>query len=250
VSREVTIQVRPVTGRDFEADIRTAVEIARATPGIADVRAYTKDESERLVEPWLGSGLNLDDLPIPRLIVIKLWSGPPPDFAALRETLAAKVPSASLDDHRRWIDRMRTMAGSAVAGGVAILLLVLAVTMLSVSFATRGAMAANRPIIEVLHYVGATDGFIGSQFRRHFLLLGFKGGAIGGGAAMLLFGFASTLSNWLAGTPGGEEAAALFGSFSMSAGGYVTILGQIAVMALVTAFASHRTVKRTLESIE
>jgi hypothetical protein len=36
----------------------------------------------------------------------------------------------------------------------------------------------------------------------------------------------------------------------MGAGGYVTILGQIAVMALVTAFASHRTVKRTLESIE
>jgi len=250
VSREVTIQVRPTTGRDIEADISKAVGIARATPGIADVRAYTKDESERLVEPWLGSGLNLDDLPIPRLIVIKLWTGPPPDFGALRETLAAAVPSASLDDHRRWIDHMRTMAGTAVAGGVAILLLVLAVTMLSVSFATRGAMATNRPIIEVLHYVGATDSFIGSQFRRHFLLLGLKGGAIGGGAAMLLFGLASALSNWLAGSPSGEEAAALFGTFAMSAGGYVTILGQIAVMALVTAFASHRTVKRTLESIE
>ena len=250
VSREVTIQVRPTIGRDIEADINKAVGIARATPGIADVRPYTKDESERLVEPWLGSGLNLDDLPIPRLIVIKLWTGPPPDFSTLRETLAAAVPSASLDDHRRWIDHMRTMAGTAVAGGVAILLLVLAVTMLSVSFATRGAMATNRPIIEVLHYVGATDSFIGSQFRRHFLLLGFKGGAIGGGAATLLFGLASTLSNWLAGTPSGEEAAALFGTFAMSAGGYVTILGQIAVMALVTAFASHRTVKRTLESIE
>jgi cell division transport system permease protein len=250
VSREVTIQVRPATGRDVEADISKAVGIARATPGIADVRAYTKDESERLVEPWLGSDLNLDDLPIPRLIVIKLWTGPPPDFGALRETLAAEVPSASLDDHRRWIDRMRTMAGTAVAGGVAILLLVLAVTMLSVSFATRGAMATNRPIIEVLHYVGATDSFIGSQFRRHFLLLGLKGGAIGGGAAMLLFGLASALSNWLTGSPSGEEAAALFGTFAMSAGGYVTILGQIAVMALVTAFASHRTVKRTLESIE
>jgi cell division transport system permease protein len=250
VSREVTIQVRPTGGRDVEADVNKAVGIARATPGIADVRPYTKDESERLVEPWLGSGLNLDDLPIPRLIVIKLWTGPPPDFAALRETLAATVPSASLDDHRRWMDHMRTMAGTAVAGGVAILLLVLAVTMLSVSFATRGAMATNRPIIEVLHYVGATDSFIGSQFRRHFLLLGLKGGAIGGGAAMLLFGLASALSTWLAGTPGGEEAVALFGSFAMSAAGYVTILGQIAVMALVTALASHRTVKRTLESIE
>ena len=80
------------------------------------------------------------------------------------------------------------MAGTAVVAGVAVLVLVLAVTVLSVTFATRGAMATNRPIVEVLHYVGATDGFVASQFQRHFLMLGFKGGAIGGGAAILLFG--------------------------------------------------------------
>ena len=81
---------------------------------------------------------------------------------------------------------MRTMAGTAVVAGVAVLALVLAVTVLSVTFATRGTMATNRPIVEVLHYVGATDSFIAGQFQRHFLVLGFKGGAIGGGAAILL----------------------------------------------------------------
>ena len=74
-------------------------------------------------------------------------------------------------------------------GGIAMLALVLVVTVLSVTFATRGAMATNRPIVEVLHYVGATDSFVASQFQRHFLLLGLKGGAIGGGAAIVLFGF-------------------------------------------------------------
>src|SRR6202034_4353087 len=174
------IQVRPAPGHDIEGDLRKATEIVRGAPGIADVRAYTKEESARLVEPWLGAGLSLDDLPIPRLIVVKLLSGARPDLAGMRKTLAAQVASASLDDHRRWIDRMRTMAETAVAAGLAVLALVLAVTMLSVTFATRGAMATNRPIIEVLHYVGATDAFIGSQFQRHFLVLGFKGGAIGG----------------------------------------------------------------------
>ena len=43
--------------------------------GVAEVRAFTKEESARLVEPWLGAGLALDDLPIPRLIVVKLTSG-------------------------------------------------------------------------------------------------------------------------------------------------------------------------------
>src|SRR6202167_2101505 len=167
VSREITIQVRPVNGRDIEADVRATIDIARGTAGIADVRAYTKEESAQLIEPWLGSGLTLGELPIPRMIVVKLVSGAAPDFAALRQSLAAQVPSASLDDHRGWIDRMRTMAETAVAGRIAILSLVIAVTVMSVTFATRGAMAANHPIVEVLHYIGATDGFVAGQFQRH-----------------------------------------------------------------------------------
>jgi cell division transport system permease protein len=250
VGREVTIQVRPADGRDLEADVRKATEIARATAGIAEVRAFTKEESAQLVEPWLGAGLALDDLPIPRLIVVKLWSGATPDFAALRKRLATQVPSASLDDHRRWIDRMRNMAGSAVAGGVAVLALVLAATVLSVTFATRGAMTANRPIIEVLHYVGATDAFIARQFQRHFLILGFKGGAVGGGAAILLFGAVEAANTWLAGTAAGDEVTALFGRLSIGVSGYLAIMAQIVLMAVVTALASRRIVNHTLVTID
>jgi cell division transport system permease protein len=250
VGREVTVQVRPAAGRDIEADVSKAVAAARAAPGIADVRAYSKEESEKLVEPWLGAGLHLDDLPIPRMIVIKLAAGVTPNFAALRQALANQVPTASLDDHRGWMERMRTMAGTAVICGLAVLGLVVAVTMLSVTFATRGAMATNRPIVEVLHYVGATDSFVASQFQHHFLLLGLKGGAIGGGAAIILFGCAEAARAWLAGTPSGDEAAALFGSLSIGVKGYVAIVIQIVVMAVVTALVSRYTVNRTLETID
>ncbi len=83
--------------------------------------------------------------------------------------------------------------------------LVVIVTVLSVTFATRGAMATNRPIVEVLHYVGATDGFVASQFQRHFLLLGFKGGAIGGGIALLLFGILGAASAGCPAAPGARK---------------------------------------------
>ena len=250
VGREITIQVRPVSGRDIEADVRAAADVARATAGIADVRVYSKTESEQLVEPWLGSGLALGELPIPRMIVIKLVPGSTPNFAALRQALAARVPSASLDDHRGWIDRMRTMADTAVVAGIAILVLVVAVTVLSVTFATRGAMATNRPIVEVLHYVGATDGFIARQFQRHFLVLGFKGGAIGGGGAIIMFGIVGAANAWLTGTAGGDEAAALFGSSSIGIGGYLAMFSQIVLMAVVTGLASRRTVNHTLANID
>jgi cell division transport system permease protein len=250
VGREVTIQVRPAPGRNIDADVRTASDIARATPGIAEVRVFTKEESARLVEPWLGGGLSLDDLPIPRLIVVKIAAGMRPDFAALSQALTARVPTSSLDDHRRWIDRMRTMAETAVFACIAVMALVWAVTVLSVTFATRGTMATNRPIVEVLHYVGATDSFISNQLQRHFLILGFKGGAIGGGVAILLFALLEVAKTWFAGTAAGDEIAGLFGNLSIGVAGYLAILLQIIFMALVTAFASRRTVNRTLQSID
>jgi cell division transport system permease protein len=250
VGREVTIQVRPAAGRDIEADVRNAVVVARGTSGVAEVSAYSKEESEKLIEPWLGGGLHLDDLPIPRLIVVKLTSGATPDFSGLRAKLASQIPTATLDDHRGWMERMRTMAGTAVVAGLAVLGLVIVVTMLSVTFATRGAMATNRPIVEVLHYVGATDSFVASQFQRHFLLLGLKGGAIGGGAAIVLFGCAEAARVWLAGTPSGDEAAALFGNLSIGVDGYLAIMIQIVIMAVLTASVSRHTVNRTLETID
>jgi cell division transport system permease protein len=250
VSREVTIQVKPLSGRNIDADTRAAVALARGTAGVADVRAYTKEESEQLVEPWLGSGLNLSELPIPRLIVIKLVPGAATDFSALRAALSAQVPTASLDDHRGWIDRMRDMAETAVIAGIAILALVIVVTVLSVTFATRGAMATNRPIVEVLHYVGATDSFIARQFQRHFLLLGLKGGAIGGGIALMFFGILQAANSWLSDSTAAQEAGVLFGSLSVGAGGYLIILGLIVLMAAVTALTSRHTVNQTLESIE
>jgi cell division transport system permease protein len=250
VAREVTIQVIPAAGRDTDATVAKAAAVARAFPGIGEVRPYSKDESAKLLEPWLGAGLTLDELPVPRLIVVKIGADAAPDIPQLRRLLAEQVPGATLDDHRGWIERMRTMAGSAVAAGIGVLLLMIAATMLSVTFATRGAMATNKPVIEVLHFVGAKNGFIAGHFQRHFLLLGFEGGAIGGGGAIALFAFAGVISRWFAGSAGGEQTAALFGSFSIGISGYVAVLAQVVLIALVTALTSRHTVNRTLESIE
>jgi len=250
ISREVTIQVVPAPGRDLDAAAEKAASVARASPGIAEVQPYSKEESTKLLEPWLGSGLSLDELPVPRLIVVKLASDATPDLAQLRRVLAEQVPGAVLDDHRGWIGRMRAMAGTAVAFGICILVLMFAATILSVTFATRGAMATNKAVIEVLHFVGAKNGFIARHFQHHFLILGLQGGAIGGGAAILLFALASALSRWFAGTPGGDQTAALFGSFSIGFVGYAAVLAQVALIAGVTALTSRQTVNNTLEMID
>jgi cell division transport system permease protein len=250
IASEVTIQVRPAQGRDLERDVRTVVETVRGTPGILDVRAFTDQESGKLLEPWLGTGLSLNDLPVPRVIVARITPGETIDLVAMRQRLAQAVPSASLDDHRAWIERMRTMTNATVFAGLGILALVIMATIISVSFATRGAMAANRPIIEVLHFVGAGDRYIANRFLRHFLRLGLEGGLIGVGAAMLLFGFAESIGGWFSGTPVGDQFAALLGTFSLRPSGYLILVLQAVLIAVITAWSSRRTLLATLADID
>jgi cell division transport system permease protein len=246
ISREVTIQIMPAPGRDLDVSVDRAASVARSVAGIVDVRPYSKEESAKLLEPWLGSGLSLSELPVPRLIVVKIAADAMPDLGQLRRVLADQVPGAVLDDHRGWVDRMRAMAGTAVAAGVCILILMFAATILSVTFATRGAMATNKTVIEVLHLVGAKNAFIAQHFQHHFLVLGFQGGAIGGGAAIVLFAAAAVLGHWFS----GGQASALFGSFSIGIIGYAAVLGQVVLIALVTALTSRHTVNSTLEMID
>lgn len=250
VSSEITIQVKPLTGRDLERDTQAVTEAVRGQPGIAEVQPYTKEQSAQLLEPWLGTGLSLDDLPVPRVIVARVVPGTVLDIAGLRSRVTQVVPSASVDDHRAWVERMRSMTSAVVLAGLGILALVIVATIISVSFATRGAMAANRPIVEVLHFVGAGDRFIANRFFRHFLRLGLQGGIIGGGAAMLMFGFSESIASWFSGTPVGDQFAALLGTFSLRPSGYLALAGQAVVIAGITAWASRRTLFATLNDIE
>ena len=250
VASEITIQVRPQAGRDVERDTAAVADAIRGQPGIIEVRPFTREESAKLLEPWLGSGLSLDELPVPRVIVARVAPGATLDLAGLRARAAQVAPAASVDDHRAWIERMRSMSGATVFAGIGILVLVIIATIISVSFATRGAMAANRPIVEVLHFVGAGDRYIADRFFWHFLLLGLEGGVMGGGVAMLGFGFSESIAGWFSGTPVGDQFAALLGTFSLRPSGYLVLAVQAVFIAGITAWASRRTLFATLDEIE
>lgn len=248
VSREVTIQIRPTPQRDIEEDIRTAVSLASQYPGIQKAQAFTKAEAEHLLEPWLGTGLNFNDLPIPRLIVLELKSGQRPDFTELRKQLQEKIPASSLDDHALWMSRLSTMANTVIGVGIMLVVLVLGAVGLAVAFATRGAMAGNREVVEVLHFVGANDNFIAKEFQRRFFGMSLRGsiiGAIAAIATMLAFGMLSR--SWRA-SAAGEQLEALFGSFDIGWSGIFAIVLVALVVSAITAIVSRVAVRRFLNA--
>ena len=249
VSNEMTIQIRPDSHRRIDDDVARAVMLASGLKEVESVRAVPKAESDKLLEPWLGTGLDLVELPVPRLIVLKLRAEPGPDLAGFGTTLRREIPTATLDDHRLWVRRLSAMAGTIIASGFAVVLLVLTAAALAVAFATRGAMAGSRDSVEVLHFVGADDDFIAREFQSRFIRLGLRGGLIGGLAAIAAIGLVGFLASRWNATPEAEQLQALFGAFEIGWTGYAAVVLVALVVAAIAGLVSRVTVRRHLRML-
>lgn len=179
LAREVTVQIREIDGRDMEQEIKKAEAILKSTQGVLAVKVLSREEALALLEPWLGNLGSLGDLPIPRLITVTIDPASPPDLDALEKSLAAEVPGASLDTHKRWQSELTRMASVLTSIALAILGLIGFCAIAIVVFATRSALEANREVVAVLHLVGARDGFIARQVWGRFLKTGLTAGLIG-----------------------------------------------------------------------
>ncbi|KQT85844.1 ABC transporter permease [Aurantimonas sp. Leaf443] len=250
ISREITVQVKPEEGLDMAGALAKVQAIALGTPGVTSAGVLDDAATGRLLQPWLGEGLDLDELPVPRLVVVSIDENAPPDFAEMGLRLKSAVPSAELDDHRAWVSRLVSMAHATVLVGAAILALVMVATVLTVVFATRGAMSGNRQIIEVLHFVGARGSFIAGQFQSHFFRLGLFGALAGGLAATLVFVAMGLWTRSNQATPEADQISALFGAFAIGWTGYAGVGLLIATVGALTALTSRWTVQRQLAAID
>jgi cell division transport system permease protein len=250
ISRELTIQIKPTDPKLIDDQVAKVVSLAQATPGLSDIRAFSQKDSEKMLEPWLGAGVDLSELSIPRMIAVKVDPARRADLKIFQEQLKTLLPNAQLDDHRQWIDRLAAMARTLVWVAVFVLLLVITAMALAVAFATRGAMAGSKHIIDVLHFVGAEDRFIAVQFQKIFLRLGLKGGVIGGACALLLFAASAGLSQFWTLSPGGDQLDALFGTFSLGVKGYMIVALIAVLIALLTGYMSRLVVFRHLSGLE
>jgi cell division transport system permease protein len=240
IASEVTVQVEPKDKIDTEKAIAEVVTFLEKQPGIRSAKPLTLAASAELLEPWLGSSDALKSLPVPRLIAIEIDRVEPPDLAEINTALTRDFSGVTLDDHRRWQQQIRTVTSSFALGGLAILGLVAAATMAIIVSATKSAMASNREIIEVLHFVGATDKFISREFEKHFLRLGIKAGVVGALFAMLVFlGMPAIMVLLGGGAVSAVEMQRLIGTGSLDPAGYV-LLGLVVVIIAALCMVTSR----------
>jgi cell division transport system permease protein len=248
VSREITIMIRPIEGEVMESNLRTAAALAESSPGIAQARPISEAETLALLQPWLGSGLDLSTLELPRLIAVEIADPRDVDIAALERSIAT-IPGASLDTHSAWRQQLNVMAGTIVVSGTIVLGLIIVATVLAVVFATGGTMAANRQIVDVLHFIGASNKFIAGEFQERFLKIGLKGGLIGGSTALLFFIIVSIVVSAVLPDQSSAQLSVLFGRFSLGFWGIFGIVLIVPVIAALTALTSRITVRQFLSQI-
>jgi cell division transport system permease protein len=179
--------------RELVRETAAALAVLRATPGIAHAAALSETEMQNLVEPWLGKGSLVAELPLPALIDAEVIPGAPVDLISLTARLKKVAPDSQLDDHSRWLARLKNLADTITWTAYAILILIAVATAASVTFATRAGLAAHHEMVSLLHQMGARAGFIARAFEQHFALSTFAASALGATVAALLFLTAGSL---------------------------------------------------------
>ena len=164
-----------------------AIAAARAAPGVADVRPVSEQVLRRTLERWLGpAGLGAD-LPIPALIDVDLAPGASSEVVA--RAVERAVPGAKFVAHRTSLEPLLRAIRAMQWLALALVVMMVLATSAAVVLAARGALDTNRPTIDVMHGIGATDDQIARLFQRRIALDALTGGLGGGAAAGLILLF-------------------------------------------------------------
>ncbi len=194
---KLTVQVLPPARGPVEPalarETAAAVQVLKTTRGIFSVHELSEAKTERLVEPWLGKGALVADLPLPRLIDASVVPGRHVDLVALRHRLKTAAPDGYVDDHRHWLARLSRLADTIMWSAYGVLGLIAIATAATAAFATRAGLSAHHDIVELLHQMGAHGGFIASAFDRHYLRTAFFASLVGAVLAAIVFAAAGGL---------------------------------------------------------
>lgn len=241
VTGTLTIQI-PVMldAKDPTSATMTArvLDVLNRHPAVETAAAVPREKVTELLKPWFGTGEAVADLPLPVLVDVRLSTNDAAAIAAVSTSVQTAAPGAVIDDHRAWLNRVIGLAEGLGAIALTTMVLVTVALGLTIVFATRASLAEFSQVIDVLHIVGAKDGYVAGQFARRALIQSLLGGVAG------LLAYAPVLAfiAWLASRI--EPGILPEISFPVS---HWIVLGALPIIAgLIATITANVTVRRAL----
>ena len=247
----LTVQVPSPAGlTEGRSRLERALAVLRGTPGVIGVRTMPEEELDSLLRPWLGHGTGRIALPLPAVIEVRLQADQPAgSVAALGPRLAAAVPGTLMESTEEWVGRLAVLARSLQACAALAVLMVGLVASAVVAVAVRAGLSTRRDAVEIVHELGASDGYIAAQFSNRALKLALGGALLGAVLALpLLLGLSVLAVPFAAGSePLGILSEALPG---LLPGGLWLGLPALPVMAAAIGWGTAQvTVRRWLRRL-
>jgi cell division transport system permease protein len=247
ISAEITVQIRQRAGDSGDEKSAEITRFISDQNGVKRVTPFTREQSLKLVEPWIGKSEVLKSFAIPRLIAVEIDRDNPPDISTLKKVLEAKYPGALLDDHGHWRHEIRRLTRLLELAGIGMLFLMATATGGVIIAAATSSLASNREIVSVLNFVGAEEKFIARQFEAHFLKVGIKAGIVGVGLAAIVFLCLPYLTEGVSSSVTSQaEIRRLVGAGTLDSYGYIVLLFVVIAVAAICKMTSRYGVRRIL----
>ena len=178
-----TVQVIEADVAERTRQAEASLDLLAEFPEVASMRRVPPEEVAALLEPWLGSGVGSEAVPVPALIDLRLRGEATPDkLRRLRAALADVAPDARIDAQASWLRPVFSAIASLQWLAAALVVLLAATSAAAVFLAARSALGNNSETIEIVHLLGGTDHQIARVFQRS---VGFDA-ALGAGAGLAL----------------------------------------------------------------
>jgi cell division transport system permease protein len=247
ISAEITVQIQQRAGDNGDEKTAEITRFLSDQNGVRRVTPFTREQSLKLVEPWIGKSEVLKTFAIPRLIAVEIDRDNPPDVSTLKKVLEAKYPGAILDDHGHWRHEIRRLTRLLELAGIGMLFLMATATGAVIIAAATSSLASNREIVSVLNFVGAEEKFIARQFESHFLWVGIKAGIAGAGLAAIVFLCLPYLTEGVSSSVTSQaEIRRLVGAGSLDLYGYIVLFFVVIAVAAICKMTSRYGVRRIL----
>ena len=237
-----TVQVLPLP--DYEEsrkDLLNVVSFLERYPDITQVLVLSDNELHTLLEPWLGSNVDIELLPIPKLLDVKIKNAKQFDYKELAVRLSEISPQASINDHNLWLARLLRFINSLKMLAVTVLIMVATAITAAIIHAVKTGLNVHREIINILHIMGATDEFIAINYMKQISKISFFAGIIGTILAVPAIMIVGDMAK--------DIEAGIFNAVTFGAENWLIILLLPIVSAILTAITAYITVVKTLRSM-
>lgn len=189
VSDRITVQIAEADAPLRDRAVRRIVALLGETPGVGNVAVVPRERLADQLAPWLGTDMQIGDIPIPALVDADLAAAPDARaarIAALDRAVKAISPAARVEPHARYLAPLARLVGAIGFLAFGLVALMALATGAVVVLAARGAHATHRGTIDIMHLLGATDRQVIALFQRRMVRDAAFGAGIGAGVALVV----------------------------------------------------------------